>query len=158
MRLWKTLKFFYFSFLEVIRTFGNMQPVAGFVQKMLRVKDEELSLQERRDNSYHRRRRYSEDYDSEADLYQQYKAAGLKNNMVAFVTILVHINLFIVDALNQQLKPLIRNCMLSHLFAILPPRHGIVMKMMSRLSVLSCVKKLWRWSTWRDEKRSLTRK
>uniref|UniRef100_A0A671W6K6 CXXC-type zinc finger protein 1 n=1 Tax=Sparus aurata TaxID=8175 RepID=A0A671W6K6_SPAAU len=44
-------------------------------RKMLRVKDEELSLQERRDNSYHRRRRYSDDYDSEADLYQQYKAA-----------------------------------------------------------------------------------
>lgn len=54
-----------------------------FFQKMLRVKDEELSLQERRDNSYHRRRRYSEDYDSEVDLYRQYKAAGLDNNMVA---------------------------------------------------------------------------
>uniref|UniRef100_A0A3Q3FU67 CXXC-type zinc finger protein 1 n=1 Tax=Labrus bergylta TaxID=56723 RepID=A0A3Q3FU67_9LABR len=40
-------------------------------RKMLRVKDEELSMQERRDN----RRRYSEDYDSEADLYQQYRAA-----------------------------------------------------------------------------------
>lgn len=53
-----------------------------FVQKMLRVKDEEMSLQERRDN-YHRRRRYSDDYDSEADLYQQYKAAGLDSNMVA---------------------------------------------------------------------------
>lgn len=50
---------------------------------MLRVKDEELSLQERRDNSYHRRRRYSEDYDSEVDLYRQYKAAGFDNNMVA---------------------------------------------------------------------------
>lgn len=50
---------------------------------MLRVKDEELSLQERQDNSYHRRRRYSDDYDSEADLYQQYKAAGLDNIMVA---------------------------------------------------------------------------
>lgn len=49
---------------------------------MLRVKDEELSLQERRDNSYHRRRRYSEDYDSEAELYQQYKAAGIASNMV----------------------------------------------------------------------------
>lgn len=48
---------------------------------MLRVKDEEL--QERRDNSYHRRRRYSDDYDSEVDLYRQYKAAGLDNNMVA---------------------------------------------------------------------------
>lgn len=56
--------------------------MAGFLQKMLRVKDEELSLQERRDNSYHRRRRYSDDYDSEADLYQQYKAAGLDNSMV----------------------------------------------------------------------------
>lgn len=64
--------------------FRNVQPVACyFVQKMLRVKDEELSLQERRENSYHRRRRYSEDYDSEADLYQQYKAAGLNSSMVA---------------------------------------------------------------------------
>uniref|UniRef100_A0A7N9AQ43 CXXC-type zinc finger protein 1 n=1 Tax=Mastacembelus armatus TaxID=205130 RepID=A0A7N9AQ43_9TELE len=43
-------------------------------RKMLRVKDEEFSLRERRDNSYHRRRHYSEDYDSEAELYQQYKA------------------------------------------------------------------------------------
>ncbi|XP_068171621.1 CXXC-type zinc finger protein 1b [Antennarius striatus] len=50
-------------------------------RKMLRVKDEEFSLHERRDNSYHRRRRYSEDYDSEAELYQQYKAAGLGSNM-----------------------------------------------------------------------------
>ncbi|KAG7229671.1 hypothetical protein INR49_012715 [Caranx melampygus] len=50
-------------------------------KKMLRVKDEEFSLRERRDNSYHRRRRYSDDYDSEADLYQQYKAAGLDDNM-----------------------------------------------------------------------------
>lgn len=52
------------------------------MQKMLRVKDEELSSHERRDSSYHRRRRYSEDYDSEEDLYRQYKAAGLGNNMV----------------------------------------------------------------------------
>uniref|UniRef100_A0AAX7VVL8 CXXC-type zinc finger protein 1 n=1 Tax=Astatotilapia calliptera TaxID=8154 RepID=A0AAX7VVL8_ASTCA len=44
-------------------------------RKMLRVKDEEFSLRERRDNSHHRRRRYSEDYDSEAELYQQYKTA-----------------------------------------------------------------------------------
>ncbi|XP_035486526.1 CXXC-type zinc finger protein 1b isoform X2 [Scophthalmus maximus] len=50
-------------------------------RKMLRVKEEELSLRERRDNSYHRRRRYSDDYDSEADLYQQYKSAGLDDNM-----------------------------------------------------------------------------
>uniref|UniRef100_A0A3Q3IZ36 CXXC-type zinc finger protein 1 n=1 Tax=Monopterus albus TaxID=43700 RepID=A0A3Q3IZ36_MONAL len=50
-------------------------------RKMLRVKDEEFSLRERRENSYHRRRRYSEDYDSEAELYQQYKAAGLDDNM-----------------------------------------------------------------------------
>uniref|UniRef100_A0A3B5LPS7 CXXC-type zinc finger protein 1 n=1 Tax=Xiphophorus couchianus TaxID=32473 RepID=A0A3B5LPS7_9TELE len=42
-------------------------------RKMLRVKEEELSLRERRENSHHRRRRYSEDYDSEAELYQQYK-------------------------------------------------------------------------------------
>lgn len=54
-----------------------------FGQKMLRVKDEEFSLRERRDNSYHRRRRYSDDYDSEAELYQQYKMAGLEDNMVA---------------------------------------------------------------------------
>lgn len=50
-------------------------------RKMLRVKEEEMALQERSDNSYHRRRRYSEDYDSEADLYRQYKAAGLNSNM-----------------------------------------------------------------------------
>lgn len=62
---------------------------------MLRVKDEEFSLRERRDNSYHRRRRYSDDYDSEADLYQQYKAAGLDDNMVHRTTdmIVLHINL-----------------------------------------------------------------
>ncbi|XP_056293206.1 CXXC-type zinc finger protein 1b isoform X2 [Pseudoliparis swirei] len=47
-------------------------------KKMLRVKDEEMKA--RRDNSYHRRRLYSDDYDSEADLYQQYKASG-NNNM-----------------------------------------------------------------------------
>lgn len=51
-------------------------------QKMLRVKEEELSLRERRQNSHHRRRRYSDDYDSEAELYQQYKAAGGMDNMV----------------------------------------------------------------------------
>ncbi|XP_005915340.2 CXXC-type zinc finger protein 1b [Haplochromis burtoni] len=50
-------------------------------RKMLRVKDEEFSLRERRDNSHHRRRRYSEDYDSEAELYQQYKTAGLDDSM-----------------------------------------------------------------------------
>lgn len=49
---------------------------------MLRVKEEELFLRERRDNSHHRRRRYSEDYDSEVDLYQQYKAAGFNTDMV----------------------------------------------------------------------------
>lgn len=49
---------------------------------MLRVKEEEMSARERRDGSYHRRRRYSDDYDSEVELYQQYKAAGLNNNMV----------------------------------------------------------------------------
>lgn len=51
-------------------------------RKMLRVKEEEMSARERRDGSYHRRRRYSDDYDSEVELYQQYKAAGLNNNMV----------------------------------------------------------------------------
>lgn len=49
---------------------------------MLRVKEEEMSARERRDGSYHRRRRYSDDYDSEVELYQQYKAAGLNSNMV----------------------------------------------------------------------------
>lgn len=49
---------------------------------MLRVKEEEMNARERRDGSYHRRRRYSDDYDSEVELYQQYKAAGLSNNMV----------------------------------------------------------------------------
>lgn len=49
---------------------------------MLRVKDEEFNLRERRDNSYHRRRRYSDDYDSEAELYEKYKAAGYDDNMV----------------------------------------------------------------------------
>lgn len=47
------------------------------VQKMLRVKEEEMSSRERRDGSYHRRRHYSDDYDSEVELYHQYKAAGL---------------------------------------------------------------------------------
>lgn len=50
---------------------------------MLRVKEEELSLRERRENSHHRRRRYSEDYDSEAELFQQYRAAGLAAHMVS---------------------------------------------------------------------------
>ncbi|XP_027859564.1 CXXC-type zinc finger protein 1b [Xiphophorus couchianus] len=50
-------------------------------RKMLRVKEEELSLRERRENSHHRRRRYSEDYDSEAELYQQYRAAGLGGDL-----------------------------------------------------------------------------
>lgn len=53
----------------------------AFEQKMLRVKEEEFFLRERRDN-HHRRRRYSDDYDSEADLYQQYKEAGLNTSMV----------------------------------------------------------------------------
>uniref|UniRef100_A0A8C7CKT5 CXXC-type zinc finger protein 1 n=1 Tax=Oncorhynchus kisutch TaxID=8019 RepID=A0A8C7CKT5_ONCKI len=48
-------------------------------RKMLRVKDEEFNLRERRDNSYHRRRRYSDDYDSEAELYEKYKAPWLSN-------------------------------------------------------------------------------
>lgn len=60
----------------------RLQPTACYVQKMLRVKEEEFSLRERRENSHHRRRRYSEDYDSEADLYQKYKMAGLDDNMV----------------------------------------------------------------------------
>ncbi|XP_075997513.1 CXXC-type zinc finger protein 1b isoform X1 [Genypterus blacodes] len=45
-------------------------------RKMLRVKEEEFSLRERRENSYYRRRHYSDDYDSEAELLQQYQAAG----------------------------------------------------------------------------------
>uniref|UniRef100_A0A672F3E1 CXXC-type zinc finger protein 1 n=1 Tax=Salarias fasciatus TaxID=181472 RepID=A0A672F3E1_SALFA len=52
-----------------------------FLQKMLRVKEEEMSLRERRENSHYRRRRYSEDYDSEAELYQQYRAAGLDDGL-----------------------------------------------------------------------------
>ena len=49
---------------------------------MLRVKEEELN--QRRKNALNRRRRYSDDYDSEAELYQKYKAAGGEedNNMV----------------------------------------------------------------------------
>lgn len=49
---------------------------------MLRVKEEEMSARERRDSSYHRRRRYSDDYDSEIELYQQYKAAGLDTKLL----------------------------------------------------------------------------
>lgn len=49
---------------------------------MLRVKEEEMSARERRDGSYHRRRRYSDDYDSEIELYQQYKAAGLDTKLL----------------------------------------------------------------------------
>lgn len=49
---------------------------------MLRVKEEELFLRERRENSYHRRRHYSDDYDSEAELYHRYKAAGMDDSMV----------------------------------------------------------------------------
>lgn len=51
---------------------------------MLRVKDEEFSLRERRENSHHRRRHYSDDYDSEAELYEQYKAAGMDDSMVGW--------------------------------------------------------------------------
>lgn len=50
---------------------------------MLRVKEEEMSSRERRD--YHRRRRYSDDYDSELELYQQYKAAGLDTKLLRTV-------------------------------------------------------------------------
>ena len=50
---------------------------------MLRVKEEEFNQRERRKNAHNRRRRYSDDYDSEAELYQKYKAAGGDdNNMV----------------------------------------------------------------------------
>lgn len=49
---------------------------------MLRVKEEEMSARERRDGSYHRRRRYSDDYDSEIELYHQYKAAGLDTKLL----------------------------------------------------------------------------
>lgn len=52
---------------------------------MLRVKEEEMSSRERRDGSYHRRRRYSDDYDSELELYQQYKAAGLDTKLLRTV-------------------------------------------------------------------------
>lgn len=52
---------------------------------MLRVKEEEMSARERREGSYHRRRRYSDDYDSEVELYQQYKAAGLDGKLLHMV-------------------------------------------------------------------------
>ncbi|CAL8337240.1 unnamed protein product [Merluccius merluccius] len=55
-------------------------------RKMLRVKEEEFSLRERRQNSHHRRRRYSDDYDSEAELYQQYKAAGGEDNNMSWMS------------------------------------------------------------------------
>lgn len=48
---------------------------------MLRVKEEEMALRERREG-YHRRRRYSDDYDSEVELYHQYKAAGLDTKLL----------------------------------------------------------------------------
>lgn len=48
---------------------------------MLRVKEEEMALRERREG-YHRRRRYSDDYDSEVELYHQYKAAGLETKLL----------------------------------------------------------------------------
>lgn len=44
-----------------------------------------MSSRERRDGSYHRRRRYSDDYDSELELYQQYKAAGLDTKLLRTV-------------------------------------------------------------------------
>nr|AAI65319.1 Cxxc1 protein [Danio rerio] len=43
-------------------------------RKMLRVRDEEFSLRERKDNIIHRDRRYSDDYDeNDMDLYEHYK-------------------------------------------------------------------------------------
>ncbi|NP_956627.1 CXXC-type zinc finger protein 1b [Danio rerio] len=43
-------------------------------RKMLRVRDEEFSLRERKDNIMHRDRRYSDDYDeNDMDLYEHYK-------------------------------------------------------------------------------------
>lgn len=49
---------------------------------MLRVRDEEFSLRERRENIMHRDRRYSDDFDeNEMELYQQYK----EQNMVKTV-------------------------------------------------------------------------
>ncbi|XP_030633168.1 CXXC-type zinc finger protein 1b [Chanos chanos] len=50
-------------------------------RKMLRVRDEEFSLRERRDNFSHRDRRYSDDYDeNEMELYQQYKDQNMSWN------------------------------------------------------------------------------
>uniref|UniRef100_A0A8C5C9E4 CXXC-type zinc finger protein 1 n=1 Tax=Gadus morhua TaxID=8049 RepID=A0A8C5C9E4_GADMO len=49
-------------------------------RKMLRVKEEEFNQRERRKNAHNRRRRYSDDYDSEAELYQKYKSAGGEDN------------------------------------------------------------------------------
>lgn len=76
---------------------------------MLRVKEEEMSARERRDGSYHRRRRYSDDYDSEVELYQQYKAAGLNNNMVNEK----HDNLIILPLHNDATLNLIDVCPVS---------------------------------------------
>lgn len=45
-----------------------------FLQKMLRVRDEEFSLRERKDNIMHRDRRYLDDYDeNDMEPYEHYK-------------------------------------------------------------------------------------
>uniref|UniRef100_A0AAR2JT56 CXXC-type zinc finger protein 1 n=1 Tax=Pygocentrus nattereri TaxID=42514 RepID=A0AAR2JT56_PYGNA len=47
-------------------------------RKMLRVRDEEFSLRERRENIMHRDRRYSDDFDeNEMELYQHYKEQNM---------------------------------------------------------------------------------
>ncbi|KAI4904577.1 hypothetical protein NFI96_027373 [Prochilodus magdalenae] len=46
-------------------------------RKMLRVRDEELSLRERRENIMHRDRQYLDDFDENEMLYQQYKEQNM---------------------------------------------------------------------------------
>ncbi|CAL8355800.1 unnamed protein product [Boreogadus saida] len=55
-------------------------------RKMLRVKEEEFNQRERRKNAHNRRRRYSDDYDSEAELYQKYKSAGGEDNNMSWMS------------------------------------------------------------------------
>lgn len=50
------------------------------LQKMLRVRDEEFSLRERKDNIMHRDRRYSDDYDeNDMEPYEHYKDRNAVN-------------------------------------------------------------------------------
>lgn len=118
----------------------------SFVQKMLRVKDEENSLRERRENSHHRRRRYSDDYDSEAELYQQYKAAGYDDSNMVLEG---KKDLTTISETHCQPTAFIHKAV--QVFQMYPPvsfclphsaSHGSVMRTMGRPSVLSCERKL----------------